>query len=80
MEDAPEDDRDVKLQKASSDLIADFDRSLTPFLRKPNGELRTRVRISETARLTSTVREPDLPPVPIKIGFPSRWQETGPEN
>ncbi|KAH6710491.1 small nuclear ribonucleoprotein [Verticillium dahliae] len=63
MEDAPEDDRDVKLQKASSDLIADFDRSLTPFLRKPNGELRTRVRISETARLTSTVREPDLPPL-----------------
>ncbi|EEY14971.1 conserved hypothetical protein [Verticillium alfalfae VaMs.102] len=58
MEDAPEDDRDVKLQKASSDLIADFDRSLTPFLRKPNGELRTRVRISETARLTSTLLDP----------------------
>ncbi|KAM0530761.1 hypothetical protein ACHAPS_000404 [Verticillium nonalfalfae] len=61
MEDAPEDDRDVKLQKASSDLIADFDRSLTPFLRKPNGELRTRVRISETARLTSTLLDPHLP-------------------
>ncbi|KAM0284716.1 hypothetical protein ACHAQH_001871 [Verticillium albo-atrum] len=58
MEDAPEDDRDIKLQKASSELIADFDLSLEPFLRKPNGQLRTRVRISETARLTSTLLDP----------------------
>ncbi|KAM0328232.1 hypothetical protein ACHAQA_005641 [Verticillium albo-atrum] len=58
MEDAPEDDRDIKLQKASSELIADFDQSLVPFLRKPDGQLRTRVRISETARLTSTLLDP----------------------
>ncbi|KAI1450191.1 tubulin folding cofactor D C terminal-domain-containing protein [Annulohypoxylon stygium] len=56
--DAPEHDRDVYIQKYSSDLVADFDRSLTSFLTKPNGQLRRRVRNRETARLTSHVLEP----------------------
>ncbi|KAI1377523.1 tubulin folding cofactor D C terminal-domain-containing protein [Hypoxylon crocopeplum] len=56
--DAPEQDRDVYIQKYSSDLLADFDRSLEPFLRKPNGQLRRRVRMRETARLMSQVLEP----------------------
>lgn len=58
MEDAPEDDKDIKLQKISGDYIADFDRSLEPFLRKPDGQLRSRVRINETTRLASSVRFP----------------------
>ncbi|KAI1805259.1 tubulin folding cofactor D C terminal-domain-containing protein [Daldinia bambusicola] len=56
--DAPEQDRDVVIQKYSLDLIADFDRSLIPFLKKPNGQLRRRVRMRETARLMSLVLEP----------------------
>lgn len=55
MEDAPEEERDAKLQKVSSDLINDFDRSLSAFLRRPDGQLRTRVRTRETTRLTSNV-------------------------
>ena len=57
--DAAEDDRDIKLQKLSVDFIAEFDKALTPFLRKPDGaggsRLRSRVRVHETARLISTV-------------------------
>ncbi|KAI1095923.1 tubulin folding cofactor D C terminal-domain-containing protein [Rostrohypoxylon terebratum] len=56
--DAPEQDRDVYIQKYSSDLVADFDRSLASFLTKPNGQLRRRVRNRETARLTCHVLEP----------------------
>ncbi|KAK1973954.1 beta-tubulin cofactor d [Colletotrichum cereale] len=57
--DAQEDDSDVKLQRVSSDLIADFSRSLPLFLRKPDGKtLRARVRVSETTRLTSTLLDP----------------------
>ncbi|KAK6065557.1 beta-tubulin cofactor d [Seiridium cupressi] len=51
-------DRDIVIQRYSTDLIADFDRSLEPFLRKPNGQLRTRVRERETSRLVSQVLEP----------------------
>ncbi|ETS82601.1 hypothetical protein PFICI_04477 [Pestalotiopsis fici W106-1] len=51
-------DRDIVIQRYSADLITDFDRSLEPFLRKPNGELRTRVRERETSRLVSQVLEP----------------------
>jgi hypothetical protein len=57
--DAPEEDVDIKLQKASAELIADFDRSLGPFLRKPDGAggtlVRWRVRSRETERLISSV-------------------------
>ncbi|KAK2054803.1 beta-tubulin cofactor d [Colletotrichum caudatum] len=57
--DAQEDDSDIKLQRVSSDLIADFSRSLPLFLRKPDGKtLRARVRVSETARLTSSLLDP----------------------
>ncbi|KAI1503965.1 tubulin folding cofactor D C terminal-domain-containing protein [Biscogniauxia marginata] len=56
--DASEQDRDVVIQKYSADLVADFDRSLDPFLRKPNGQLRRRVRMREATRLTSQVLEP----------------------
>ncbi|KAF6782185.1 beta-tubulin cofactor d, partial [Colletotrichum musicola] len=57
--DAHEDDSDVKLQKISTDLIADFSRSLPIFLRKADGQtLRSRVRTSETQRLTSNLLDP----------------------
>ncbi|KAI1461426.1 tubulin folding cofactor D C terminal-domain-containing protein [Annulohypoxylon moriforme] len=56
--DAPEYDRDVYIQRYASDFVADFDRSLTSFLTKPNGQLRRRVRNRETARLISHVLEP----------------------
>lgn len=51
--DAPEEDYDIKLQKVSSDLIGDFDRSLLPYVRKPTGAVRSRVRIRDTERLIS---------------------------
>ncbi|RYP54876.1 hypothetical protein DL768_000440 [Monosporascus sp. mg162] len=50
-------DRDVVIQRYSADLVADFDQSLGPFLRKPNGQLRRRVRTRETTRLVSQVLE-----------------------
>lgn len=57
--DAPEEDQDIKLQRISSDLIEDFDRSLLPYLRKSDGSggttVRRRVRSRETGRLVSTV-------------------------
>ena len=53
--DASEQDRDVLIQRYSADLVEDFDRSLEPFLRKPNGQLRRRVRMREAARLVSQV-------------------------
>ncbi|KAI5919861.1 tubulin folding cofactor D C terminal-domain-containing protein [Camillea tinctor] len=56
--DASDQDRDILIQKSSADLIADFDRSLDPFLRKPNGHLRRRVRVREASRLTSQLLEP----------------------
>ncbi|KAL0944415.1 beta-tubulin cofactor d [Colletotrichum truncatum] len=57
--DAHEDDGDIKLQQISTDLIADFTRSLPLFLRKPDGQtIRSRVRTSETARLTSSLLDP----------------------
>jgi hypothetical protein len=48
-------EQDIVIQRYSADLIADFDRSLEPFLKKPNGQLRTRVRERETSRLVSQV-------------------------
>ncbi|EAQ87225.1 hypothetical protein CHGG_03844 [Chaetomium globosum CBS 148.51] len=61
--DAPEDDLDIKLQKISGDLIVDFDKSLRPFLRKPDGaggtaSVRSRVRARETERLISSLLDP----------------------
>ncbi len=56
--DAPEDDLDIKLQKISSDLIADFDRSLLPLLRKSDGSVRARATWRETGRLISSVGVP----------------------
>ncbi|KAI0868846.1 tubulin folding cofactor D C terminal-domain-containing protein [Hypoxylon argillaceum] len=55
--DALDSEQDVFIQKHASDFIADFDRSLGPFLRKPNGQLRRRVRSRETSRLISQVLE-----------------------
>ncbi|KAJ4416885.1 hypothetical protein N0V85_002088 [Neurospora sp. IMI 360204] len=60
--DAPEDDLDIKLQKISNDLIADFDASLVPFLRKPNGSggtvVRSRVRSRELERIIAGLLDP----------------------
>lgn len=57
MEDAPEEDLDIKLQTVSKDLIADFDTRLRPFLRKADGSgrVRSRVRAREVSHLTSNV-------------------------
>ncbi|KAK3352389.1 tubulin folding cofactor D C terminal-domain-containing protein [Lasiosphaeria hispida] len=55
--DAPEEDLDIKLQKISSDLIVEFGKSLSPFLRREDGAgqtvVRSRVRTRETDRLIS---------------------------
>ncbi|KAL8381793.1 hypothetical protein RB595_005858 [Gaeumannomyces hyphopodioides] len=56
--DAPEEDADIKLQKISSDLIADFDRSLQSFLRRPDGTVRGQVRSHEAARLATSLLDP----------------------
>ena len=53
--DASDQDRDVLIQRDSADLAADLDRSLEPFLRKPNGQLRRRVRTREASRLVCQV-------------------------
>lgn len=58
--DIPELDQDVIVQQSSAGLISDFDRSLGPFLRKPNGHLRSRVRVQEVARLTLQVRSSSM--------------------
>ncbi|KAK8042750.1 hypothetical protein PG994_013233 [Apiospora phragmitis] len=49
--DATDTDRDIWVQRNSADLIADFDRSLVPFLRQRDGQLRRRVRAKEVTRL-----------------------------
>lgn len=60
MTDASEEDRDVQLQRASADLIADFGASLEPFLYRTNEDgtkkIRRRVRTRETERLIGLVR------------------------
>ncbi|KAI9171066.1 Tubulin-specific chaperone D [Paramyrothecium foliicola] len=57
--DASELDSDVKLQTISADLLADFDRSLPVFLRRPDGQgaprIRSRVKTQETLRLTNSI-------------------------
>ncbi|KAJ2905436.1 hypothetical protein MKZ38_005534 [Zalerion maritima] len=60
--DATDEEQDIQLQKISADLIVDFDRSLTPFLRKQDGSggtrLRSRVRAREANRLVNSLLEP----------------------
>ncbi|RFU24945.1 hypothetical protein B7463_g11392, partial [Scytalidium lignicola] len=55
--DAAEEEQDVKLQRASADLIADFQNSLQPFLWKTTADgklhIRRRVRSRETDRLVA---------------------------
>jgi hypothetical protein len=63
--DAAEEEQEILLQRVSADLIADFERSLKPFLWRilSNGEsrIRRRVRDRETDRLAALVwRPPDL--------------------
>jgi hypothetical protein len=45
-----EEDLDLKLQKISSDLIADLDHALARHIRKPDGSGGTRVRTYVRAR------------------------------
>lgn len=60
--DAPETDFDVKLQKVSSDLLADLDKALTTALRKPIANGGTRVRLFVRARETfKSTTEVNLP-------------------
>ncbi|KAK8867922.1 tubulin folding cofactor D C terminal-domain-containing protein [Apiospora arundinis] len=56
--DVTDTDRDVWVQRNSADLIAEFDRSLVPFLRQRDGQLRRRVRAKEVARLVDRVLDP----------------------
>ncbi|KAK8128381.1 hypothetical protein PG984_009489 [Apiospora sp. TS-2023a] len=56
--DATDTDRDIWVQRNSADLIADFDRSLVPFLRQRDGQLRRRVRAKEVTRLLDRVLDP----------------------
>ncbi|KAK8051251.1 tubulin folding cofactor D C terminal-domain-containing protein [Apiospora rasikravindrae] len=56
--DATDTDRDVWVQRNSADLIAEFDRSLVPFLRQRDGQLRRRVRAKEVTRLVDRVLDP----------------------
>ncbi|PQE33391.1 Beta-tubulin cofactor d protein [Rutstroemia sp. NJR-2017a WRK4] len=54
--DAPELEEDVRVQRDSGQLLADFEESLNPFLYNTaahNAPIRRRVRISETERLVS---------------------------
>ncbi|KAK6591685.1 beta-tubulin cofactor d [Botrytis cinerea] len=53
--DAADDDKDVRLQRESGELLEDFEKSLHPFLYNVTnkGQLRRRVRIRETDRLTA---------------------------
>ncbi|KAM3065340.1 hypothetical protein ACMFMG_011536 [Clarireedia jacksonii] len=54
--DAPELEEDVRVQRNSAQLLADFEQSLNPFLYNTtadNALLRRRVRISDTERLVS---------------------------
>ncbi|KUJ17224.1 uncharacterized protein LY89DRAFT_669630 [Mollisia scopiformis] len=55
--DAAEDDQDVKLQRASADLLADFQSSITPFLWKTRKsgktQIRDQVRSRDTERLVN---------------------------
>ena len=55
--DAADDDKDVRLQRESGELLEDFEKSLHPFLYNVTnkGQLRRRVRIRETDRLTALV-------------------------
>lgn len=55
--DAADDDKDVRLQRESGELLEDFENSLHPFLYNVTnkGQLRRRVRIRETDRLTALV-------------------------
>lgn len=69
--DAPEADFDIKLQKVSGDLIADFDRFLPTFIRRPDGNgglrVRSRVRAREVEWATATVRECSRPCSPPRV-------------
>jgi hypothetical protein len=57
--DAPEEDQEVKLQRASQDLLADLQQSLDPFLWKTTAsgkrKIRRMVRVRETDRLVALV-------------------------
>ncbi|KKY34191.1 putative small nuclear ribonucleoprotein [Diaporthe ampelina] len=55
MEDASEEDLDIKLQTVSKDLIADFDARLRPFLRKADGSGRVRSRVRALCKLIYTL-------------------------
>ncbi|ESZ91767.1 hypothetical protein SBOR_7837 [Sclerotinia borealis F-4128] len=57
--DAAEDDKDIRLQRESGELLEDFKQSLHPFLYNVNnkGQLRRRVRIRETERLAALLDE-----------------------
>ncbi|WYZ45244.1 hypothetical protein EsH8_VIII_000560 [Colletotrichum jinshuiense] len=58
--DAHEDDSDIKLQKVSSDLIADLSRSLPLFLRKPDGKT-LRARLLDPFQELPQLLDPHLP-------------------
>lgn len=58
---ATEEDTDSKLQKLSSDLIADLDRSLASYIRKPDGHGGSKVRAWAKAH--------DIFPATCQVGY-----------
>lgn len=53
--DAPDGDSDIKLQKASAELILDLDRAITALCQTPNRRGRSFVRARETLESTTVV-------------------------
>ncbi|KAI6313921.1 hypothetical protein MCOR34_005118 [Pyricularia oryzae] len=74
--DAPEEELDIKLQKISGDLIADFDRSLRPLLRRADGTVRSQVRSREAVRLTILVLDPFQELPQLLDPYLAGWSQT----
>jgi len=58
--DAPEEDYDIKLQKISGDLIAEFDKKLPSFLRKPKPNPSQNVETAATSVIRTRVKTREM--------------------
>ncbi|VUC25344.1 unnamed protein product [Clonostachys rosea] len=75
--DAPEQDYDTKLQKASNELLAEFDKFLSNFFRKSDGKggskVRSRVRAREVHWATSNCLDPFQELPQLLDPYLSKW-------
>jgi hypothetical protein len=75
--DAVEEEQDVQLQRASADLLTDFEHSLKPFLYRHSADgtarIRRKVRAREADRLVALVRplNTPIPPFQVLTPFPT---------